>query len=108
MYNRYIGNTGKHYRVYDAPPAARSPRPYSPPPARAPREAETAREPQTAPARAPDCSPSVRAEDSSLAASGLEIGDVILLLVLFLLFIDSGDEEFLIILGFLAFTFLKG
>lgn len=115
MYNRYIGNTGKYYRVDDAPPrpdgeadgvrrdARREPAAppqVSPPP------------PASPPAAAATVSPQVGADSlrnllKSLAPSGVDIGDIILLLLLALLYIDSGDDEFLVTLGFMVFAILK-
>jgi hypothetical protein len=92
MYNRYIGNTGRYYRVDDAEPK---------PPKQAP--------PIKRAAPAPGASAAPRGLLESILPSGLklEMGDIILLLLVFLLYIDSKDEEFLIILAFLAFNILK-
>ena len=38
---------------------------------------------------------------------GLDVGDLMLLLILFLLYLDSKDEEFLIILAVLGFSLLQ-
>jgi hypothetical protein len=77
MYNRYIGNTGKYYKVDDAPPA---------------------------PGRG-----TLQSMLGALLPEGLylDIGDIILLLLLVLLYIDSGDDEFLVILGFMVFAMFK-
>ncbi|MDR1299582.1 MAG: hypothetical protein LBJ84_04955 [Oscillospiraceae bacterium] len=92
MYNRYIGNTGRYYRVDEA---EQKPQPQTPPIDRA------------AAAQAAGAAP--RGFLESILPSGLklEMGDIILLLIVFLLYLDSKDEEFLIILAFLAFNILK-
>jgi hypothetical protein len=105
MYNRYIGNTGKYYKVDDALAA----------PERAPASAsQTARR-----GHAVAASPAYIAHASgrgtlqsmlgALLPAGLDvdIGDIILLLLLVLLYIDSGDYEFLVILGFMVFAMFK-
>ncbi|MDR0861303.1 MAG: hypothetical protein LBN30_00780 [Oscillospiraceae bacterium] len=82
MYNRYIGNTGQVIRVDDTP-------------------AEP--EPPTATATASVLEP-IRRQVNGLFDSllpGVEMGDVILLLLFLFLFLESGDEEFLIMLAFL-------
>jgi hypothetical protein len=38
---------------------------------------------------------------------GLDIGDLMLFLLLLFLYVESGDEEFLIILGFFAFSLFR-
>jgi hypothetical protein len=88
MYNRYIGNTGKYYRVDDSTAGV----------ARAAGSGVAGGE-------------AVRRGglESILSPGGnLDMGDIILLALLFLLYTESGDYEFLIILGFLAFAILKG
>ena len=106
MYNRYIGNTGKVYRVSepsdkarDKTPARRSEQSRAPPPdnfqARGRRK----------------LLPSLFGGGGKLLETnlpfGLELSDLIILALLLFLFIESGDEEFLIILGFLAYSIFK-
>jgi hypothetical protein len=99
MYNRYVGNTGKYYRVDD---------PQTPGPGRA----ENARTASRGPAPRAVTPFAGRSEGGlrkriNIVGIDIELSDLILLLMLFLLFIDSGDEEFLMILGFLALTIFK-
>jgi hypothetical protein len=42
-----------------------------------------------------------------LLPAGFDVGDILLLLFLLYFFIESGDEEFLIILGVIAFSIFK-
>jgi hypothetical protein len=80
--NRYIGNTGRFFRVGETPPSV---------PASLPRAGE-------APARA--YLPGFPAPP--WLPAGLESGDLALLLLFFFLYVESGDEEFLIMLAVLA------
>jgi hypothetical protein len=94
MYNRYIGNTGRSYRVDDAgdmrselggDARVRSPQSFN------------------APVRPiEDRSGGILAR--LLPSLNLETGDIVLLLLFLFLYLESGDIEFLIILGFLALT----
>ena len=107
MYNRYIGNTGKYYRMEDAPVTQRRetvPVQHAQP---KPEEQYGYRERHDAGKK-----PSLFGGGGlhfldSILPFGLETGDLILLILFLFLFIESGDEEFLIILGFLAFSFFK-
>jgi hypothetical protein len=95
VYNRYIGNTGRVIRVYDTP------------------RQETA--------SASPASPSARAAArgerrggggiagllGKILPRGIEAGDIVLLLLFLFLFMESGDEEFLIILAILVLGGLK-
>ncbi|MDR1589664.1 MAG: hypothetical protein LBS51_05670 [Oscillospiraceae bacterium] len=104
MYNKYIGNTGKYIRVDDAPPCAE------------PADAgvcQSARLAGSAPA-VPLPTPAAGLgplhgllKSFMPAGSGLDVGDIILLLLLFLLYIDSGDDEFLVLLGCMVFAMFK-
>ncbi len=93
MYNRYQGNTGKVVRVEERPgPPAR--RPAGPPPA--------------APASSP-CPGPCRNRPPALAEQlnrllpgslgNLETEDLLLLLILYLMYRESGDSELLMIMG---------
>ena len=44
---------------------------------------------------------------NSILPKGLDFGDILLFLVLFLLYVETKDEEFLIILIVSAFTFIS-
>ena len=143
MYNRYIGNTGKFYRVEDAEPLRREvpqwepvsppesslssppppppksypplppPEPYHPPPSPPPPP------PVSAPA------PLLREEASKFdlgavfnvpgslretlrdkLPESLDLGDILLVLVLIYLFLEGDDDDMLIILGVLLFTWI--
>ena len=105
MYNRYIGNSGKVLRV--AEPSDNAIVQLHP-----------------APAPAVDGQPP-RKKTGLFGLGGLgglgglsgfgglnlpfgfDTGDLIILALLLFLFIESGDEEFLIILGFLAYSIYK-
>ncbi|MCL2402263.1 MAG: hypothetical protein FWC90_06430 [Oscillospiraceae bacterium] len=107
MYNRYIGNTGKVYRMNE--PSDRT------------RNNIVDLYPKESPAQ--DSHDAVPHDHSRQKPSlfglgsfkflesglpfGLELSDLIILGLLFFLFIESGDEEFLIILGFLAYSIFK-
>lgn len=90
MLNRYEGNSGRVVRIDDSqlPPNARpqaaSPGAFIPPPR---------------PTRKP---PGLFESISSLVPSGigeLETEDILLLLILYLMYRESGDSELLIIMG---------
>ena len=105
MYNRYIGNTGKFYRVEDAPVIADRAELHHE------RQAEKEARPTPQDRREIVKKPSLFGGGlrflDGLLPFGLETGDLILLVLFLFLFIESGDEEFLIILGFLAYSFFK-
>ncbi len=90
-YNRYIGNTGRHYRVGDAA----SPVKQEAPPAGPPKKTVGAVGPMARKRSSPL---------SGLLPKGMDAGDIMLFLMLFLLYSDSGDEDFLIIMAVLFFT----
>lgn len=108
MYNRYEGNTGRFVRVPDAEP--RPPRPVSAPAMPLGRPASGM--PQGG-KRPPQGTNGGRNEPLSLAGiqkalgglipkvlpDGLETEDLMLLLILYLMYKESGDKELLIILG---------
>ena len=96
MYNRYQGNTGQVRRVDDGRPAEKRPAPPirpSPPPAQA--------RPQP-PARPSGRPPGLMEQLGQLLPGSrepLETEDLILLLILYLLYRESGDSELLMIMG---------
>lgn len=114
MYNRYIGNTGAFTRVEEADDMNRS-------------RAQPAFSAPPPPAASPKASqPSGNTAFglggllSGLSGSlknvtglfghmpfGLDLGDILLFLLLFLFFLESGDEEFLVILAVIAFGLFK-
>ena len=105
MYNRYIGNTGKVYIIKDAPTGG------------AGKNIELKQEP--APAEAcilpsPDVEFSAKSNRSNmpgflqgLLPSCFEISDLLIIALLLFLFFESRDEDFLIILGFFAWSVFK-
>ena len=158
MYNRYIGNTGKFYRVEDVdpvPPMA-SPAPETdrrevlrsweevraweeaqafhaqqereqPREEPEPPQAEPEREQrQEQPPPPPPPPPEPEAERSKFdfgkvfqtpsflrqfvrdkLPGGLDLGDILLVLVLLYLFLEGDDDDMLIILGILLFTWIR-
>ena len=161
MYNRYIGNTGKFYRVEDvddipkilpapasepdrrevlrsweevrqweavqerednAPPPpkeAASERATPPPPAYSKGEGPRGKAPPP-PEKAPQeplskfhlgkmlqMPGTLRHSLREKLPAGLDLGDVLLVLVLFYLFLEGDDDDMLIVLGILLFTWLK-
>jgi hypothetical protein len=107
MYNRYIGNTGKVYRVNESPGRTRNNVVELYPKESLPRDRSD-----------PESHNNIRKKPSLLGLGnlkflesglpfGLDLSDLIILGLLFFLFIESGDEEFLIILGFLAYSIYK-
>lgn len=102
MYNKYMGNSGFVRRVEDPEPPVRHPppRPQSPP---APR-------PRAAGADAPPPSPGKGLGGElgrilgRLGSLSLETEDLLIILILYLIYRESGDKDFLIMLA--AFLFL--
>lgn len=100
MYNRYTRNdTGVYTRISqnDTPPAGGGPKPGGPPPG-----------PQPPPEPKPPSGPPHRPERDilnrlleKLHLGDLDSGDLLVLLLLFLLFREKADEELLIALGLL-------
>ena len=116
MYNRYIGNTGKVYRIDDSSLPEIDARHYP-----APSEPDV---PQSAPlysaphhipssAMPPFCFPgkelagSLRGILGSFMPEGMDISDLLLILVLLLLYLEKEDEEILIILSVLILSGFK-
>lgn len=100
MYNRYTRNdTGVYTRIAqnDTPPLGGGPKPGGPPPG-----------PQPPPKPKPPSGPPHRPERDilnrlleKLHLGDLDSGDLLVLLLLFLLFREKADEELLIALGLL-------
>lgn len=96
MYNRYQGNTGKVVRVEERRENSRPVREHSqfpaPAPVPAPAKGQLNRQSMPDP---------FSAIGSLLQNSlgGLETDDIILLLILYLMYRESGDSELLIIMG---------
>ena len=100
MYNRYRRNdAGVYTRIYqnDTPPPGGGPKPGGPPPG-----------PQPSPEPKPPSGPPHRPERDilnrlleKLHLGDLDSGDLLVLLLLFLLFREKADEELLIALGLL-------
>lgn len=90
MYNRYQGNSGQVERMPDAPQAEFHPRPSMPPAAK-----------QKPPPGTTGGGLQQLLQKFSLA--DLESEDLLLILVLYLLYRESGDKELLFILGGMLF-----
>lgn len=101
MYNRYIGNTGKYYRV-EEPGDQKLTRPSSAP--------ISIPEPDSiAPAKKPGpqnilplphgLSDGLKGLLKGILPDKIDIGDLLLILILLLLYIEKEDEDILIILG---------
>ena len=103
MYNRYDGNTGRYVRM----PEPERPEPSAlrrPPPAQRPREEPRRNEAGPPPARRDGpYAPRRRAPEPAREPGGLlprGITDALLLmLILYLMYRESGDKELLIVLG---------
>lgn len=111
MYNRYDGNTGRYVRM----PEPERPEPSAlrrPPPAQRPREEPRRNEAGPPPARrdgpyAPrrnsgDLGGLLQGVTDTLGGlfrGGLETEDLLLMLILYLMYRESGDKELLIVLG---------
>ena len=94
MYNRYQGNSGKVVRVEERRENNRPVREYSqfPAPAKGQMNRQTGRQSM------PDPFSSIGSLLQN-SLGGLETDDIILLLVLYLMYRESGDTELLIIMG---------
>ena len=95
-YNRYIGNTGQVIRVREAeqrPSAAAAPVPV-------PKTAQTTRKTEKRPPSPPSLfGGGLGGLLSHLSPTSLETEDILLLLIFYLLYRESGDKDFLIIMG---------
>ncbi len=93
-YNRYIGNTGQVIRVQDAeqraPAAAASGERY------APREKTAEKRPPSPPSL---FGGGLGGLLSNLSPDKLELEDILLLLIFYLLYRESGDKDFLLMMG---------
>lgn len=107
MYNRYQGNTGRVVRVNEGYDRRSTPQPR--PAQNAPRPQNAQSAPQSVRGMAQSCPQTQRQRPQGimeqlgqLLPSGigeLETEDVILLLILYLMYRESGDSELLIIMG---------
>ena len=100
MYNRYQGNTGKVVRVEERRESSRPVREHSqfPTPSPVPIPAKGQLNRQSGRQSMPDPFSSIGALLQN-SLGGLETDDIILLLVLYLMYRESGDSELLIIMG---------
>lgn len=105
MYNRYIGNTGKVYRVEEPHDKVRGVSRSRQIPAK-PSAPVVQKESGTRGGHKKPLFGGIKLFESGLPL-GLDTSDLIILGLLLFLFIESGDEEFLIILGFLAYSIFK-
>lgn len=90
IYNRYIGNNSDFYRVDPLPSGSPG-----------------NRFDNSGKSKAFSVTENLFGSVSSLLPAGIDAGDVLILLVLLFLYIESKDEDFLIILAVLAFSILK-
>lgn len=110
-YNRYNGNTGRVERVEDLPSSPAAPgadlRGPSPPPGRPQPPRPRPVQAPPASARRPGLLGGMTGELGRLlqrlSPMNLEAEDLLLILILYLLYRESGDEEFLIMIGGLLF-----
>lgn len=114
MYNRYVGNTGKFYRVGTPEPQrnqSNQQRGHNPP---------QQNRPPSPPPMKTEPEPIVNSFFGSLPFFGgiekglssilpgkMDSGDLMLLLLLFFLYLESKDEDFLIILAVIAMSIFK-
>ena len=93
---RYIGNTGRRYRVEErVMPSASAPPEQQPAPQR---HQNMMRPPQASPFGG------LEGVIRSILPAGMDAGDLMFLVLLLLLYMDSRDEEFLIILAVVAMS----
>jgi hypothetical protein len=104
MYNRYIGNTGKFYRV-EEPEDKIPPKPV-PVPDPDSRSAAKASNPIPKPkglfSGSRSLSDGLKGLLKGILPDKVDIGDLLLILILLLLYIEKKDEDILIILGALV------
>jgi len=119
MYNRYIGNTGKFYRVEDIDDIR--PEPVRPPPVSPEPEPEPDRRQSESlpPPEAETEKPkfdlnalfhlpgNLRRGIRDKLPGGIDLGDILLILVLIYLFLESDDDDMLIVLGVLIFIWVR-
>lgn len=84
MYNRYRGNGSRPERMEDHPSAK------SPPPKRSPLPPPSAKPPKRS---------GLIPEKLTKSLASLETEDLLLILILYLMYRESGDKELLIIMG---------
>ncbi len=94
MYNRYQGNTGKVVRVQEGTETKRSEHKSNPMPV--PSKVQPHPQPRPRPTSDPVSSISSLLQNS---LGGLETDDIILLLILYLMYRESGDSDLLVIMG---------
>ena len=107
-YNRYSGRSGAYFRAGQHRPPDPSPRAEAQPQPDPPRPNPSGHRSQS---RSSGTSPlSFLNPDflSSLLPAGIDAGDLLLVVMLFLLYIDTKDEDFLIILIVVGYSMLKG
>ncbi|MCD8343390.1 MAG: hypothetical protein LUC19_03270 [Oscillospiraceae bacterium] len=99
MYNRYKGNTGEVRRVEEQIPQPQTPRPQQPasPPAPSVRHSAEAAQPMQA------LSSELNKLMQKLSPMNLETEDILLALIIYLMYRESGDRDMLIILGAMLF-----
>ena len=103
MYNRYIGNTGRRYRVPDASDRRDD---HEETRGRADGHGASVRR-ETAPELKAPAKPRERFSPVVPALPfGLDAGDIMLLALLFFLYTESGDEDFLIILAVVCMSII--
>ena len=109
MYNRYIGNTGKYYRVDDDHYSDTRTDPQSP--LQSTDISSTVsvsgtpeKQGSTYPIMQNNPIGSIKRLIGNFMPKGAEIGDLLLILVLLLLYLEKEDEEILIILSVLIFN----
>jgi len=104
MYNRYIGNTGKFYRVEE-----QLERPKKIIELHAHQKNTERSHTRTNPQKS--TKPTLFGGGGKFLdfdlPFGLDISDLVILCLFFFLYLESKDEEFLIILGFLAYSIFK-
>ncbi len=113
MYNRYIGNTGKFYRVDDDEllqhDTRQSPQeqPTAFTPVQQPRPQHRQQNMQRLPFAQKELLGSIKGLLGNFLPDGMDLGDLLLILVLLLLYLEKEDEEILIILSVLIFMGFK-
>lgn len=96
-YNRYIGNTGRVIRVQE--PGERENSSSPPVPAHSRSGLVQARRNPPSARNTPSGAGLVGELFSRLSPEGLDTEDILLLMIFYLLYRESGDEEFLIMMG---------
>lgn len=88
MYNRYRGNSGKPQRMEENLPSRQPPKPVL-----------TPRKPQSRPPLAGGNLSALLPKGIGKNLSDLETEDLLLILILYLMYRESGDKELLLIMG---------